>query len=287
MSKNSNQPNYEQYWRIPTFSVLGVDQGYIIVEKIVTAKELLARWGSFEPYELALAINDDIVCQKTGAIRTFPPPFLLYKTRVDQAQRRTYHFLLPADFLFPFKYAWQNDTLTFDFTGIVFKEDDIRNIELCAVDNDFQLGHHENAPQPYRHSAFLRENFPVDGPDTLIASLMEKISVSSPITEEAIGPKKNMSKAKKDMRSANETRRENVEKRWKEQFSIGVVAAVFCLEQHRKTGKPVMQKEYRAALQKHGLASFMVEAEELFRKLMPPEVLHRGDRTLPPKTSLD
>lgn len=277
MSHDPNKPNYEQYWPIPTFSVLGVDQGYIIEQKIFTAAEVLARWGSFEPYELALAINDDIVRQKTGAVRPFPHPFLLCKTRVDHYQGRTYHFLRPADFLYPFKYAWENNKLLFDFTGIVFKEDDILNIEFSAVENDFQLRHHDKAPHPYSQPDFLRENFPVDGPDKLIEALMEKLSVPSPITEKASSPKKEMSKAKKDMSRANEIRRENVEKRWKEQFSIGVAAAVFCLEQYRKTGKPVLQRDYSAALKERGGASFMIEAEELFRKLMPSEVLHRGD----------
>ena len=271
MSDNSNQPNYEQYWRIPTFSVLGVDQGYIVEQNIYTAAEVLARWGSFEPYELALGINDHILRGKTGEIRTFPQPFLLCKTRFDHYQDRTYHFLRPADFLFPFKYAWQGDMLSFDFTGIVFKKKDIEGIEYGAVEYDFLLRHHDKAPQPYGRHAFLLEKFPVDGPDALIASLMEKTAAPPPpIVEERRGPKKDMSKA-------NDKRRENIEARWKEQFSVGVAAAVYCLEQHRKTGKPVTQKEYKKALLEHGYDAFMIEAEELFRKLMPSEALHRGD----------
>jgi hypothetical protein len=99
---------------------------------------------------------------------------------------------------------------------------------------------------------------------------MEKVAAAQPVAA-----KKRSSP--KDMNRANEKRRENVEKRWKEQFSVGVAAAVFCLEQARKTGKPVTQKEYRAILRERGYDAFMVEAEEIFRKLMPPEALHRGD----------
>jgi len=197
----------------------------------------------------------------------------LCKTRFDHYQSRTYYFLRPADFLFPFKYAWQDDMLSFDFTGIVFKKKAIASIEYGAVEYDFLLRRHDKAPQPYGRHVFLLERFPVDGPDALIASLMEKVAVSPPppITEERRSP------PKKDMSKANAKRRENTEARWKEQFSVGVAAAVFCLEEFRKTGKPVTQKEYKAALQERGHGAFMIEAEELFRKLMPPEALHRGD----------
>jgi len=77
MSDKSNQPNYEQYWPRPTFSVLGVDQGYIVEQNIYTAEEVLVRWGSFEPYELALGINDHILRGKTDEICTFPQPFFV------------------------------------------------------------------------------------------------------------------------------------------------------------------------------------------------------------------
>jgi len=43
MSDTSNRTNYEAYWTYSTFSALGVDQAYIIEEKIVTAEELLVR----------------------------------------------------------------------------------------------------------------------------------------------------------------------------------------------------------------------------------------------------
>lgn len=160
--------------------------------------------------------------------------------------------------------------VSFDFTGIVFKESEIGNIEYCANNDDFRLPRHDKAPQPYGRLTFLREKFPVDGPESLIELLMKEMVVPPPVA-------KGSRNSQKDMRSANELRRKNVEERWKSQFSIGVAAAVFCLEQQQKTGKPVTRKEYEAALKERGYALLMVEAESLFRKLMPPEVLHRGD----------
>jgi hypothetical protein len=247
-----------------------VEQGYIVEKKIVTAEELLARFSGFEPFELALGINNKIIAGKLDRVYDFPKPFLLCKTRYDKHNGRTLYFLLEANNFYPFRYTWSDDVLSFDFTGIVFKEHEIGNIEYCAVEYDFKLSHYENAPKSYSRLPFLRERFPVDGPDALITSLMETIATSQPIA-----PKRRSSK--KDMHMPNEKRRENTEKRWKEQFSIGVAAAVICMEQYVKTGKPVTQKEYRAALRERGHEAFMIEAEELFRKFMPPEALRRGD----------
>lgn len=270
MSDNSNQPNYEEYWPYPTFSALGVDQGYIVEKKIVTAEELLVRFSGLEPFELAFGINDRIAADKLDRLCGFPEPFLLCKTRYDKFQDIMYHFLLKADALFPFRYTWIDDALSFDFTGIVFKEREIGNIEYCAVEYDFQLSPHEKAPKSYSRLPFLRENFPVDGPETLIEALMKEIAASPPVAKESRS-------SKKDMSRANAKRHEKVDTRWKSQFASGIAAAHFCLEQHQKTGKPVTRKEYEAALRKQGYASLMVEADALFRKLMPPEVLHRGD----------
>ncbi len=231
---------------------------------------MLVRFSGFEPFELALGINNKIISGKLGKTYAFPQPFLLCKTRYDKVNDKTLYFLLEADTIFPFRYTWSDDTLSFDFTGIVFQEREIGDIEHCAVEPDFQLRHHENAPQSYNRLPFLREKFPVNGPDALIASLMEKIAAAQPVAAKKRG-------SPKDMNRANEKRRENVEKRWKEQFSVGVTAAILCLEQYQKTGKSMTQKEYRAALRERGYEAFMVEAEEIFRRLMPPEALHRGD----------
>lgn len=270
MSDNSNQPNYEKYWPHPTFSTLGVEQGYIIEKNIVTVEELLIRFSGFEPFELALGINNNIISHKLDRICDFPKPFLLCKTRHDKHNDRMLYFLLEANSLFPFRYTWEDDVLSFDFTGIVFKEDEIRTIELCAVENDFQLSRHDKAPKPYAQLAFLRDNFPMGGPETLIESLMQTITTAPP----PIAPKS--SSSTKDMSRTNEKRHENMEARWKKQFSAGVAAAVFCLEQYQKTGTPVTRKEYEAALRKRGYESLLIEADALFRQLVPPEVLHRG-----------
>lgn len=265
MSDNSDRPNYEKYWPQPTFSALGVAQGYIVEENIVTAEQLLQRFSGLEPFELALSINNKIAAHKHGTLYSFPKPFLLCKSRHDKYNDRMLHFLLEADKLFPFSYTWTDDALSFDFTGIVFKEDEIKTIELCAVEYDFQLSHPDAAPKPYGRLAFLRENFPEDGPESVIETLMKKPAEPAP------------PKGKKDMTKPNEKRRERTELRWKKQFSIGVAAAVFCFEHYQKTEKPVTRDEYKAALGERGYGLLMVEADELFRKIMPPEVLHRGD----------
>ena len=64
MSDDSNHPNYEEDWPYPTFSALGVDQGYIIEKSVVTAEELLTRFSGLEPFELALGINGKILARK-------------------------------------------------------------------------------------------------------------------------------------------------------------------------------------------------------------------------------
>jgi hypothetical protein len=270
MSDNSDHPNYEEYWPRPTFSALGVDQGYIIEKNIVTAEDLLQRFSGLEPFELALGIKNKIIAGRLDKIYSFPKPFLLCKTRHDKQSDKMLYFLLEADTPFPFRYVWEDDTLSFDFTGIVFKEDEIKTIELCAVENDFQLSRHDGAPQPYGRLAFLRENFPVGGPEKITEELPEKAVTPPSVAAETRS-------SKKDMASPNKKRRENSELRWKEQFSVGIALALFCAEQHRKTGKPVTREEYRAALRKEGLPPLMAEAEVIFRKLMPLELLHRGD----------
>ena len=270
MSDNTDYPNYEEYWPYSAFSALGVDQGYIIEKKIVTAEELLQRFSGLEPFELALGINNKIIAGKLDKIDNFPKPFLLCKTRHDKQNNRMLYFLLDANNPFPFRYVWEDDAVSFDFTGIVFKEDEIKNIELCAVENDFQLSRHDKAPKPYAQLALLRENFPVDGPENIIKTLLEKTAAPPSTAAEERSPKK-------DMTQPNKMRREKSELRWKKQFSAGVAAAVFCLEQYKKTGNPVTKEEYNSALraQKHDV--LMVEAETFFRTLMPSEVLHRGD----------
>lgn len=270
MSDNSDRPNYEEYWSHPTFSALGVDQDYIIAENIVTAEELLKLFCGFEPFELALGINNKIAAQKMDKLYDFPKPFLLCKTRHDKHNGKMLYFLLEADQVFPFRYTWADDALSFDFTGIVFKESEIGTIELCAIEHDFQLSRHAEAPKPYGYLAFLLENFPVDGPENLIEALTQNVAEPSSLAAEN-------GKPKKDMTRPNEKRRERTESRWKEQFSVGVAAAIFCLEHYRETGNPVTREEYKAALRQQGCESLMVEADALFRKLMPPEVLHRGD----------
>jgi hypothetical protein len=270
MPDSPDHLNYEEYWAHPTFSALGVDQGYIVEKNIVTAEDLLQRFSGLEPFELALGINNKIIANKLNTIYSFPKPFLLCKTRHDKQNNKMLYFLLEADKPFPFRYVWEDDVLSFDFTGIVFNEDEIKTIELCAVENDFQLSRHDRDPKPYSGLAFLWENFPVGGPEKITETLLEKAAASPPVAAEDHSPKK-------DMASPNKKRRENTELRWKEQFSVGVAAAVFCLEQYQKTGKPVTKEEYKAALRAQGHDALMVEAEAFFRKLVPPEVLHRGD----------
>jgi len=67
-----NQSNYEEYWTYPTFSALGVDQGYIVEKNIVTAEELLVRFSGFEPFELAFGINNKIISGKVDRIVETP-----------------------------------------------------------------------------------------------------------------------------------------------------------------------------------------------------------------------
>lgn len=270
MSDDANHPNYEEYWPYPTFFALGVEQGYIIEKSVVTAEELLTRFSGLEPFELALGINGKILARKLNRVHNFPQPFLLCKTRYDKYQDRMLYFLLEADRVFPFHYAWTDDELSFDFTGIVFKENEIGTVEFCAVEYDFQLSRPDKAPKPYGRPAFLLDNFPVNGPGNLIEALMQNVPEPSPIAAEE-------GKPKKDMTRANEKRREKTESRWKEQFSVGIAAAVFCFEHYQKTGKPVTRDDYMTALIERKYASLMIEADTVFHKLMPPEMLHRGD----------
>lgn len=159
-----DQGNYTDYWPYPTFSTLGVDQQYIVETAIIPAEDLLRRFSGFEPFEMALAINNSILFPKLNKPCDFPRPFLLCKTRRDTANNRPAYFLLEALDLFPFQYRWENDNLIFDFTGIVFKESDILTLELSAVENDFSLPHVQNAPKAYRKLSFLKEYFPEEGP---------------------------------------------------------------------------------------------------------------------------
>lgn len=96
MPDNSDHPNYEEYWPHPTFSALGVDQGYIVEKNIVTAEDLLQRFSGLEPFELALGINNKILADKLDKMYSFPKPFLLCKTRHDTQNDRMLYFLLEA-----------------------------------------------------------------------------------------------------------------------------------------------------------------------------------------------
>ena len=219
-----NQGNYTDYWPYPTFSTLGVDQQYIVETAIIPAEDLLRRFSGFEPFEMALAINNSILFPKLNKPCDFPRPFLLCKTRRDTANNRPVYFLLEALDLFPFQYRWENDNLIFDFTGIVFKESDILTLELSAVENDFNLPHAQRAPKAYRRLSFLKEYFPEEGPKTVIEALLQEISTAQK-GEHTTGPVQ-----KKDMSKANEKKRSHTEARWKQQFSSGIAAALFCLE---------------------------------------------------------
>lgn len=137
----------------------------------------------------------------------------------------------------------------------------------------FLLWRDAKAPKAYNHLAILREQFSPEGP----VPAKELTPAPQEGQESPVVPAEEPAKLRKDMTKANEARREKIEARWKDQFPIGVALTLFCLQQYGKTGKPVTQKEYEAALRQQGYDSLMIEAGEVFRKLMPPEILHRGD----------
>jgi len=259
-------------------------EAYAFEDDIITADELLERWGTLEPYELALAINDEIRCRKKGQHYTFPITYLLWKSRRNSDQDKPVHFLRFAYEPFPFHYAWKGDVLSFGFIGIAFKKMDVINFEhqkpMLLLQKD------ANAPKPYNHLTVLREKFPVGNPvaDTSPSPAnAEKLplepaggdnvsSEAEPILSESTV------KPKKDMSNANTKRSEKSEERWKDQFSLAVTLTKFCLERYAETGKPVTKREYNAMLASEKLPALMVEAEAIFRKIMPQEVLDRGDK---------
>lgn len=262
--------SYLDYWPNPTFTALGLEQGYIIANHIVTASDVLKIFSSMEPFELAIAINNSILFHKLDKIYDFPRPFLLCKTRYDDANDRMLYFLLENEELYPFSYEWTDGGLSFDFRGLVFQESIIREIEYSAFNLDFNLKPKADTPAPYARLPFLKEQFPPEGPEKCIATLMRQV-VESQTTAK---PK---ASAKNNLERANDVRQNNAGERWKKQFSSGIAATLFCMEEYRKTGKPVTRKEYTAALNADGHAPLMVEAEGFFRNLLPKEMLHRGD----------
>lgn len=133
--------SYLDYWPNPTFTALGLEQGYIIANHIVTAADVLKIFSSMEPFELATAINNSILFHKLDKIYDFPRPFLLCKTRYDDANDRMLYFLLENEELYPFSYEWTDGGLSFDFRGLVFQESIIREIEYSAFNLDFNLKH--------------------------------------------------------------------------------------------------------------------------------------------------
>jgi len=257
---------------------------YAIENDIVTADELLERWSTFEPYELALAINDEIQCRKKGQHYTFPITYLLWKSRHDPDRDKLIHFLRFAYEPFPFRYAWDGDVLSFNFSGIAFKKMDVINFEHQKP--TLLLQKDASAPKPYTHLTVLREKFPVGN---LIADTPPSPANAEKLPREPTGEDGVSSEAepilseptvkpKKDMSNANTKRSEKSEERWKDQFSLAVTLTKFCLERYAETGKPVTKREYNAMLASKKLPTLMVEAEAIFRKIMPQEVLDRGDK---------
>lgn len=267
MPDNSEKYRNETYWLTSVLPSVDIAEAYDIEGDILTADELLERWSMFEPYELALAINDEIRCRKHGPHNNFPITYLLCKSRIDPETDRPVHFLRFTYEPFPFTYTWSGDTLSFDFTGIAFKRFHVVNFEHGKP--AFLLPRYAHAPKPYNHLAVLREQFPVSGLPQPVAEKPENLCASVPAETPSSG--------KKDMHKANEARFAKSEARWKEQFSLGVSAAVFCMEQYAKTGKAIEQKQYEDALKELGCGLLMSEADRIFRKTMPQDVLHRGD----------
>jgi len=275
----------ETYWLTSVLPDVDTSDAYAIENDIITADELLERWGTFEPYELALAINDEIRCRKKSQHYSFPITYLLYKSRRDQDQDKLVHFLRFSYEPFPFHYAWKGDTLSFDFSGIVFKKMDVINFEhqkpMLLLQRD------TNAPKPYNHLAVLREKFPVSNPiaDTSPSPANTEKLPLGPVggngaTSEAEPvPAEPIVKPKKDMSNPNTKRLEKSEGRWKDQFSLAVTLTKFSLERYAETGKPVTKREYKAMLVREKLPALMVEAETIFRKVMPQEILDRGDKS--------
>jgi len=260
---------YKDYWNSPTFSFMGDEQGYIIMKDVITVDETLKKLSTFEPFEIALEITKKFYDSKMDIVNPFSQPLLLCKTRYDHYKDRMLYFVLPADSPFPYQYIWENRQLKFDFTGIVFERSDIENINFIVTECDFDLKIPTNAPKPYPNPAFLLEHFPEEGPQARTEAILAEIAASKSI------PVKQKDKNK--MGKANEKRLANTEARWKEQFALGIKAALYCMEQHQQTGKPITRKEYETMLTHRCNGSFMVEAGRIFREIMPPEILHRGD----------
>lgn len=265
----SEKMYYRDYWDTPTFPFMGDEQGYIIMEDIITVDETLEDLSTFEPFEIALEITKKFYDTKMDIVNPFPQVFLLCKTRYDHYKDRMLYFVLPSDSPLPYQYVWENRNLTFDFTGIVFKRSEVENVRFIVTESDFDLKSPANAPKAYPNPAFLLEYFPEEGPKSRAEAILAEISASKNI------PTKQKDKNK--MGKANEKRLANTEARWKEQFALGIKASLYCMEQHQQTGKPVTRKEYETMLTRRCNGSFMVEAGRIFREIMPPEILHRGD----------
>lgn len=64
--------------------------------------------------------------------------------------------------------------------------------------------------------------------------------------------------------------------KWEKYLSTAVRLTIYCLEEYKRTGKPVTQAEYEAERKRLELTSMADRAERAFRKAMPQEVLERG-----------
>ena len=202
-------------------------------------------------------------------VNPFPQVLLLCKTRYDDYKDRMLYFVLPSDTPFPYQYTWENRQLKFDFTGIVFERNDVEDVNFIVTKGDFDLKIPANAPKPYPNPTFLLDHFLEKGPQARAETILAEIA-----TRKSIPTKQ---KDKNKMGKANEKRLTNTEARWKEQFSLGIRAALYCMEQYQQTGSPVTCKEYETMLTRRCNGSFMVEAGRMFREIIPPEILHRGD----------
>lgn len=264
MPNSSEKYRNEPYWLSSVLPWIDIADAYDIEEDVLTADELLERWSMFEPYELALAINDEIRCRKHGPHSSFPITYLLCKSRINPETGRNVHFLRFSYDLFPFTYTWSGDTLSFDFTGIVFKKFHVINFEYNK--STLLLQRDRQAPKSHNQLTILREQFPISG---IPQPTVETLAACEPVPT-------NASSKKKDMDKATKAHRDNSNLRWKEQFAVGVAAAVFCMDKYQSNGKPVEKKEYEAALREMKMGQLMDEADRIFRKLMPRVVLNRG-----------
>ena len=275
----------ESYWIATMLPEVDVCEAYDTKTNIITADELLQRWQLLEPYELALIIYDEIKYRLAFKPSGFPITYTRCKSRKND-EGIIIHYLRFTYTTVPYKYFWDGDSISFDFSNIVFDMQQVLNFEH---EKPSLLNKRiEEDEAPYVHTSLLRKHFPVEKTEEQIISHaiqkqsehtskpkqmdldMSAVTISPPQEasqgEEAdpLQGRQGVAPERKNMQAPNQAKKIKTENRWKEQIPSLVAATLFCVAQFRKTGERVPQKDYTTELERLGLPELLEEANASF-----------------------